>query len=539
MIHSPLKKPALTVSFGVSAALILASLVPAVASEGSARALSARADGEPTSTILPDYELAEPVEARPLPSSTIGRPNIVLITTDDQTTTDLAHMPFTRRLLGDHGTTMQGISPHPLCCPARAEFLTGQYAQNNRVRGNVGRYGGYDRLRTDQTIATYLHAEGYETIFMGKFLNAYNRVHQAAQMPGWTSWNPTLQGVYQYRNFIVANDGVAIQHTNTYQTDYFTELAEQKIAEAAPSERPFFLWQSYVAPHTASRDEQETADWNPPPSADRHANNPYTGLPASMDDPSYAEEDVSDKPAHISKRVWTETEEQHIIELNSARIGALQAVDEGVRDMVHALRRSGELANTVVIFTSDNGYMLGEHRFHGKILPYEPSLAVPLVMRGPGIPAGVVTREVGTSIDIAPTIVAAAQATAVRPMDGRNLLPVMKSRTDSWDTLLIQAGPRGRAEMDYGWFYRGVRDERWTYVYYLPTGEEELYDRRNDPSQLENLALDPTYAGVLTELRSQLEQLQACAGGSCRINFESPPGPRDRSVAPSGRARSR
>jgi arylsulfatase A-like enzyme len=452
----------------------------------------------------------------------------VLITTDDQTATDLAHMPFTRRLLGARGTTMKGISPHPLCCPARAEFLTGQYAQNNRVRGNIGIYGGYDRLRTDQTIATYLHTKGYETIFMGKFLNGYNRADQAAQMPGWTSWNPTLQGVYQYRNFIVANDGVAIQHTNTYQTDYFTQLAEQKIAEAAPSDRPFFLWQSYMAPHTASRDEQETANWNPPPAADRHTSEPFTGLPASMDDPSYAEEDVSDKPAHISNRVWTETEEQHIIELNSARIGALQAVDEGVRDMVAALRASGELKNTLIIFTSDNGYMLGEHRFHGKILPYEPSLAVPLVIRGPGIPAGVETSSIGTSIDLAPTIVAAAEATAVRPMDGRNLLPVLKHGESSWETLLIQAGPRGTAEMKYGWFYRGVRDERWTYVYYLPTGEEELYDRRNDPSQLDNLALDPAYADVMTEMRSQLQLLQTCAADSCRADFVSPAGPFDR-----------
>lgn len=524
--------------FGMSAVLILASLVPALAND-SARALSAEEGTEPTSTVIPDYELAEPVEPRRLPRSTIGRPNIVLITTDDQTTTDLAHMPFTRRLLGDRGTTMQGISPHPLCCPARAEFLTGQYAQNNRVRGNIGTYGGYDRLRTDQTIATYLHTKGYETIFMGKFLNGYNRADQAVQMPGWTSWNPTLQGVYQYRNFLVANDGVAIQHTNTYQTDYFTELAVQKIDEAAPSKRPFFLWQSYVAPHTASREEQDTANWNPPPAADRHANDPYAGLPASMDDPAYAEEDVSDKPAHISGRVWTDTEEQDAIALNAGRIGALQAVDEGVRDMVHALRRSGELSNTLIIFTSDNGYMLGEHRFHGKILPYEPSLAVPLVFRGPGIPAGVKTTDIGTSIDIAPTIVAASQATAVRPMDGRSLLPVMKRGTNSWETLLIQAGPRGAGEMKYGWFYRGVRDERWTYVSYLPTGEEELYDRLNDPSQLENLALNPAYAGVLTEMRSQLQQLQTCASDTCRAEFTSPAGPFDPGTQPrSGRARS-
>jgi hypothetical protein len=235
-----------------------------------------------------------------------------------------------------------------------------------------------------------------------------------------------------------------------------------------------------------------------------------------MDDPSYAEEDVSDKPAHISKRVWTETEEQHIIELNSARIGALQAVDEGVRDMVHAL----------LAVASSRTPSSSSPRTTATCSVSIASRQDPPLRALAGGPAGHARpRNSGrrghaghrTSIDIAPTIVAAAQATAVRPMDGRNLLPVMKSRTDSWETLLIQAGPRGRAEMDYGWFYRGVRDERWTYVYYLPTGEEGALRPAKRPLAAREPGTDPTYAGVLTELRSQLEQLQACAGGSCRI----------------------
>jgi arylsulfatase A-like enzyme len=509
----------------VSAALALSGLGPAGADDEGPAAASAISTDEPYSRVLPAYELAQPVKPAPMARDTAKRPNILLITTDDQTTTDLAHMPLTRRLLGDRGVTLDGISPHPLCCPARAEILTGQYAQNNGVRTNTGTYGGFARLHTKHTIATYLRTAGYQTIFMGKFLNGYARQYQETRMPGWTSWNPTVDGVYQYNNFVVANDGVAVEHRNTYQTDYFTRLAERKITEAARSKRPFFLWQSYVAPHTASKDEQETSRWSPPPPAKRHQANPFTGLPASMSDPSYAEADVSDKPAHIMQRVWRDTDEQGAIALNRDRIGALQAVDEGVRDMVAALRRSGELANTLIIFTSDNGFLLGEHRFLGKILPYEPSLSVPFLIRGPGVPAGVDRPRIGSTIDLAPTIIAAAGARAVLPVDGRNLLPVVRHGSSSWKTLLVQAGPRRAADEPYGWFYRGVRDSRWTYVRYLPTGEIELYDRWNDPYQLENVARDPRFAPVITELERQLQLLEGCSGAACRQDLGPSPRP--------------
>jgi arylsulfatase A-like enzyme len=503
--------------------LALVALVPGGGNDAAAAALDTTTD--PWSEVVRKYAVAAPVEPLPMTDGTAQRPNIVLITTDDQATTDLQHMPLTRKLLVEEGVSLQGISPHPLCCPARAEILTGQYAQNNRVRSNKGSLGGYKRLRTDQTLATYLHAEGYQTIFTGKFLNGYTRADQAAQMPGWTSWNPTLQNVYQYNNFTVANDGVAVRHHNTYQTDYFTKLAEDRIATAVRSDRPFFLWQSYVAPHTASVDEEETNRWSPPPPAERHKENPYTGLPAAMQDPSYAEADVSDKPTYIQNMEWTVEDAQTVTELNRARIGALQAVDEGVRDMMSALRHSGELDETLVIFTSDNGYQMGEHRYQGKTLPYEPSLSVPFLIRGPGIPAGVTKTQIGATIDIAPTIIAAAGATAVRRVDGRNLLPVVRNDRTSWTTLLIQAGPRGRIDAPFGWFYRGVRDERWTYVFYPTSGEEELYDRWLDPAQLDSVAQSPAHAPVIEELRRRLELLESCAGAACRVDFGPTPAP--------------
>jgi len=504
-----------------------ALLLPSPANTATVEAASTSTSEEPAPTIerLRGYDLAEPVEPVPLTSDMVGKPNIVLITTDDQTSADLRFMPLTRRLLSRQGVTLDGISPQPLCCPARAEILTGQYAHNNGVRANQGTFGGFDELRTDATVATDLHAAGYETIFMGKFLNGYTRRYHAEQMPGWTSWNPTLDGVYDYDDFVVANDGVAFEHLNHYQTDYFTDLAEQKIAEVAPSDRPFFLWQSYVAPHTSSRDEQETRQWSPPQPAERHRDADLASS-TPVNDPSYGEADVSDKPAHIRNQPWGPQRHESLVRLGQARTAALQSVDEGVRDMVAALRRSGELANTLIIFTSDNGYLLGEHRYHGKTLPYEPSLSVPLLIRGPGVPAGVRRREIGTTIDLAPTMLAAAGVQSALPMDGRDLLPTVLYGQQSWQNLLVQAGPRSLADEPAGWFYRGIRDQRWTYVHYLPTGEFELYDRRKDPHQLTNLATSARHAGVRAELARRLLLLQDCVGESCWTDFGSPPKPR-------------
>ena len=161
-----------------------------------------------------------------------ARPNVLLITTDDQTLTDLAVMPRTRRLIAGQGVSFDGMSPHPLCCPARAEILTGQFAQNNGVRSNRGPYGGYKRLHTRNTIATWMQDAGYRTIFMGKFLNGYNAEVYSGHAPGWDDWNPTVRGVYNYDHFTVRhNDRLRTYHK--YQTDVFTDLANHKIRKAS------------------------------------------------------------------------------------------------------------------------------------------------------------------------------------------------------------------------------------------------------------------------------------------------------------------
>jgi N-acetylglucosamine-6-sulfatase len=177
---------------------------------------------------------------------------------------------------------------------------------------------------------------------------------------------------------------------------------------------------------------------------------------------------------------------------------------------VDALRATGELGDTLLIFTSDNGFMLGEHRVaSGKVLPYEPSIRVPLLMRGPGLAPGTRREELVWNGDLAPTILDAAGASAPFALDGRSLL-----RPADEDRAIVLEGPPepGTNGMP---FFTGLRTERYKYVEYV-WGPVELYDLRRDPGELDNLARSPALRGVRERLARRLERLRSCAGAGCR-----------------------
>jgi len=182
---------------------------------------------------------------------------------------------------------------------------------------------------------------------------------------------------------------------------------------------------------------------------------------------------------------------------------------------VAALRETGELADTLLIFTSDNGFMAGEHRVPtGKILPYEPSIRVPLLMRGPGIPRGVRRDQIVWNGDLAPTILDAAGASAAFALDGRSLLPFARSADADDGRAILLEGPPGRRTNGMPRF-AGLRTARYKYVEYV-WGPTELYDLWRDPDEMDNLAGSPVLRAVQARLARRLERLRACAGAGCR-----------------------
>jgi arylsulfatase A-like enzyme len=439
-------------------------------------------------------------------------PNVVVIMTDDQTVESLRVMANVKRLIGDRGTTfVNNFVTFSLCCPSRATFLTGQYNHNNGVMGNRLPEGGYEALDHTNTLPVWLQRAGYYTVHLGKYLNGYGRADPREIPPGYSEWHGSVDpSTYRFYGYTLNENGTLRTYERAYQTDLYARKAVHIIGRLAPQAQPFFLWLAFLAPHSGGpREPDDPVGHATPVPAPRHRND-FADEPLPRP-PGFNERNVSDKPVGIRRRpLLTRDRIRKIREGYQQRLESLLAVDEAVAEVVAALRRSGELDDTVIVFTSDNGFFHGEHRVPaGKVLLYEPSIRVPLIVRGPGVPAGLRIRRHVANIDLAPTIVDVAGATPGRVLDGRSLLPLLRNPSMPLGRdLLIERGP---GEGDF----RAVRAPRYLYAEYA-NGERELYDLRRDPFQLRSRHRDPDYAAVRRDLAARLAWLRDCAGLQCR-----------------------
>jgi N-acetylglucosamine-6-sulfatase len=453
-----------------------------------------------------------PVRVTPVPVTAGPRPNILLITTDDQNLADLRWMPRTRRLLGRAGTTFtDAVSAHPLCCPARAQILTGQYAHNNGVRHNHGRWGGFKRLAADRTLATWLRDAGYRTGFVGKFLNEYP--FRDPRPAGWSVWDPMLTRWYAYFGTTFARSGEA---PAGYSVDVVADRTRRYLRRLSVGGRPFFLWASHVAPH-ATRPAPKT--WVAPPVAPRHAHalaniEAPPGASAALASPAVAAADLVGQRGR-----WGAG---YLARYHRQRLRSLRAVDEAVAGSIRTLDRLGELADTFVFFASDNGYLLGEHGLVGKNVLYRQALEIPLLARGPGLPRGGRTDAMVNLADLAATIVDVADARPTHPLDGRSMLPLLEGRQAGWrDTTLVLTGSERTGGPRPGWGLRGVRTARYTFGLDARTGDPVLFDRRREPDELRDLSGQRRYRAVVAELTRRTRALTGCSGRSCNRTFST------------------
>jgi N-acetylglucosamine-6-sulfatase len=418
------------------------------------------------------------------------RPNVILIVTDDQRSGTVSrYQPAVRSLIGAQGITFSNaVVTNPLCCPSRASILTGLYPHSHGVYGNKAATG-FSAFDDRSTIATWMHDAGYRTALIGKYLNGYGEVYPNGDYvpPGWDRWFSFLDTAYY--DYSVSDDGQRVEFGSApedYSTDVLTDVADSFIRN---SDGPFFLYLAYNAPHEPFV-----------PSPD-HAGT-FADLP-SYRSPSWNERDVDDKPAWVRRLPRLSPEEQARQDaLRRAQLETLLSVQDGVQRLVSTLDELGELSDTLIVYTSDNGFQWGEHRIWGKNVAYRNSTDVPLLMRDDAmIPPDLVQDQVVANIDIAPTIAELA-GVPTPPTDGLSLAPLFDpTGALSRVRVLIEHGLGGKSPP-----LCAVRDDTEFYVRYA-TGEEEYYDLTLDPYELDNAAYDPTSRDRVRALRNAAKRL--------------------------------
>jgi N-acetylglucosamine-6-sulfatase len=442
-------------------------------------------------------------------------PNIVFIVLDDLDARSFAFLPQVKSIIGDRGVTFTSTYVSvPICCPSRASILSGKYAHNHGVLFNGAPDGGFETFHdTGQersTIATWLKDKGYRTAMVGKYLNGYPSGGDPGYVPpGWNEWfgldNELSSDTYY--NYGVNLNGQRVSFGDApddYETDVLARRSIEFLRDAARDrDKPFLLYLAPSAPHTSAIPAPRHASAYPDAFAPRV--------------PSFNEGDVGDKPEWVRQMdPLTPREIEKMDRLYRNRLQSLLAVDEMVQRVVTTLEQAGVLDQTYVFFTSDNGFQMGEHRFpHGKDSPYEESILVPLVVRGPGVPAGRVLSHLVTDVDFAPTFAELAGAPVPSEVDGRSLVPLLGASppaADSWrKEALVEHFARQRSGIPA---FRELRTPTLAYVEY-DDGDAELYDMQADPYELEN-AYAAAPAATVAALASRLAALRSCKGAGCR-----------------------
>jgi len=484
-----------------------------------------------------------------------GKPNVLVVMLDDMRSDELKYAPNAERYVLDRGLDFRNsFSPYPLCCPARASFLLGKYAHNHRVLYHLAPYG-FGALDDHLTIGGRMQAAGYSTALVGKYLNQYGlQPSKVTGGPsehyvpaGWTDWmvgletpfprsSPDWGNTYNYFAFTQNINGRTVPHTGQYSSTVIGNEVRGLIGKYHRSDKPFFMWVTPVAPHigdpvepddpTSYRESKYWVQQFPTPARPDWVKGRFDGeITHAPGVPLHgpSEADVSDKPQNIRKwREMVPVEKQRLRDVARQRAESIYAWDVEFGKIVAKLKRTGEYDNTVIVFTSDNGYYLGEHRQReGKIKAHEPVIHVPLQVAGPGIQHGVRYHPF-TTLDLTSTILDLAGARPLPAMDGASDLPEMTGPDQPWtvpvvtEGLLTDVHRHPGSGVPDGFTTSGLRTGRFKLIRYA-NGDTELYDLMTDPNELSSVWDDPAYADVQRQLVALWDQYKTCRTDGCRV----------------------
>jgi arylsulfatase A-like enzyme len=449
-----------------------------------------------------------------------GQPNIVFVLTDDLSWDLVRYLPQVRRLQSEGLTFNDYVVTDSLCCPSRSSILTGRFPHDTGVYTNGGDDGGFGYFHSHgeeaDTFATALRAKGYHTAMMGKYLNGYQPGDTQGGTrpyvpPGWSEWDVAGNGYPEFNYDL--NENHTVVHHGSRPPDYLTDVLAGSgaafINRSARTHTPFMLEIATFAPH---------APYTPAP----RDTNDFPGLTA----PRGAAFDTlpTEAPPWLAGRTpLTAAEKQTIDVAFRKRAQAVQAVDDLIASVRSALATAGVADDTYVVFSSDNGYHMGQYRLNpGKMTAFDTDIRVPLIVAGPGVPAGKASGAAVANIDLAPTFAQIGGAPVPPTVDGHSLLPLLHGGSGAnWRTanLVEHHGPDTRADdpdlpapgSGNPPSYEALRTDRYTYVEYVD-GSREYYDLIRDPLELHNTAgtLSPARSG---ELHAALTRLATCHSG--------------------------
>jgi N-acetylglucosamine-6-sulfatase len=447
------------------------------------------------------------------------RPNIVFVLTDDLSSDLIRYMPNVRALERRGMKFTNYTVSNSLCCPSRASIFTGELPHNTGVRTNTAPNGGYQGFQAHgdarKTFAVMVHRAGYRTAFFGKYFNGYAPRVNPQNPPGWDRWGGVDGGGYRGYRYGMSLDG-KVHHYGTKPRDYMTTvldtLGQKFITSSVLNRRKFLLEVSTFAPH-------------------------FPAIPAPRDVNSFpkleAPHGVTWNTVPQNAPPWLATRpgltQDQIERCNKSfrsRVQAVQAVDRMVGHLEQTLARWGQLRNTVFVFSSDNGFHIGNYALTpGKLLAFDTDVNVPLIAAGPGIEPGSVSRDLVQNIDLAPTFARLAGAHfANGSVDGHSFEPVLHGQDVAWRSLAVvehtwpghkdsdpdeQGIPAGSPPS-----YTALRGRHFTYVryqHYAAADTQEYYDRADDPHELNNIYGSLSGLEKL-ELNSAVANLTSCAG---------------------------
>jgi len=423
------------------------------------------------------------------------RLNVVVVLSDDERFDGTSVMQDVRRLLVRHGVTFSNYHVTTSeCGPSRASILTGEYAHHTGVVDNFGLHS-FPAFDARSTLAVWLHDAGYETALVGKYINDYTLYGDHKVAPGWDDWQ-VIDSVPMERYYGYAiNDNGRLEEYGHAPRDYSTTvLANKAIHFIHRARKPFFLYFAPVTPHLpaipAPRDRKKLENIGP------------------LHTPSIDEANVGDKPwAYWHKGLLKAAAQVYDGEVRRRQLQSLQSLDRSVGRIVRALKQRHILSRTVILYTSDNGFLWGEHRLGGKLWPYEESTHVPLIVRTPWTRRPSVNRRPVLNIDLASTIAQLAGVRPSIPQDGRSFVPLLRQRTVPWrKAYLVEYLGRNMLRFGGPPPYVAVRTARYLYVEYR-RGWRELYDLRRDPWELDNVAGEPRYRALQRSLGRLLHRL--------------------------------